>query len=85
MRVEDEQKGRPIGDKKYEGYCIDLIAKIEEFLGIRCEFEIVSDGNYGSLNAQTRQWDGLIKQLLELVSKSLLQNMYHSLRRLVIP
>ncbi|XP_011503697.1 PREDICTED: glutamate receptor ionotropic, kainate 2-like [Ceratosolen solmsi marchali] len=66
MQVEDEIKGRSIGDKKYEGYCIDLIAKIENFLGIRCEFEIVQDGNYGSLNPRTRQWNGLIKQLLEL-------------------
>ncbi|CAB0041632.1 unnamed protein product [Trichogramma brassicae] len=57
--------GRVIGDRKFEGYCIDLIAKIEEFLGIRCEFQIVPDGNYGSLNPQTKQWNGLIKQLLE--------------------
>lgn len=68
MLAEGDTKGRPIGDKKYQGYCIDLISKIEEFLKIKCDFYIVPDTEYGSLNPQTHQWNGLIKQLLELVS-----------------
>jgi ionotropic glutamate receptor len=68
MQMEDETKGRSIGNKKYEGYCIDLIEKIEEYLKIKCEFEIVQDGKYGAWDPQTKQWNGLIKQLLELVS-----------------
>lgn len=68
IEIKDDRKGRSIGDKKYEGFCIDLIAKVEEFLGIRCEFELVPDGQYGSYNPVTKQWNGLLKQLLELVS-----------------
>lgn len=67
MEVKDEEEGRYIGDKKYHGYCIDLIMKIEQYLGIRCDFEIVPDNNYGVYNPTTKQWNGLIKQLLELV------------------
>lgn len=61
--MESEDEGRLIGIKKYTGYCIDLIAKIEEYLKIKCEFEIVD--KYGSYNPFTKTWDGLIKQLLD--------------------
>nr|QGW50286.1 gustatory receptor 31 [Chouioia cunea] len=66
MAAEGDTKGRQIGDKMYQGYCIDLISKIEEFLKIKCEFELVPDKQYGALNPQTHQWNGLVKQLLEL-------------------
>lgn len=65
MLSEDETKGKLIGDKRYEGYCIDLIAMIEENLGIKCEFELTPDNKYGSYNPRTKQWDGILRQLLD--------------------
>ncbi|KAJ8684082.1 hypothetical protein QAD02_019874 [Eretmocerus hayati] len=64
--VPEEAKGRLIGEKKYIGYCIDLIEQIEQHLGIKCQFELVPDGKYGSRNPVTKQWDGLIRRLLDL-------------------
>ncbi|KAJ8687136.1 hypothetical protein QAD02_022930 [Eretmocerus hayati] len=67
MKVENgSMRGIRIGDQWYEGYCIDLIAKIEEVAKIKCEFEIVPDGQHGSYNPETGQWNGLIRRLLDL-------------------
>lgn len=64
--VDGSDRGRLIGDRRFEGYCVDLISRIEEFLGIRCEFYLVPDGNYGSRIPNTKKWNGIVKELLEL-------------------
>lgn len=36
-------------------------------------FELAPDGRYGSYNKKTKQWDGLVKQLLERVCSKLIK------------
>ncbi|XP_015599874.1 glutamate receptor ionotropic, kainate 2 isoform X2 [Cephus cinctus] len=62
---EGADRGILIGDKRYEGYCIDLIMEIAKNLKFQYVFELVPDGNYGSLDKKTNEWDGLIKRLLD--------------------
>lgn len=44
---------------------MDLIDRIAQLLGFKYVFELAPDGKYGSYNKATKQWDGLVKQLLD--------------------
>lgn len=59
------------GNDRYEGYSIDLIDEISKILGFKYVFELVGDNAYGSLDKNTKKWNGLVKQLLEHVSTSI--------------
>lgn len=52
------------GNAQYEGYSIDLISKIAQILGFSYIIRIVPDNRYGSYNKESREWDGMIKELL---------------------
>lgn len=54
-----------IGNAQFEGYSVDLIYEISKILGFNYMFRLVPDGRYGSYNNKTREWDGMIKELLD--------------------
>lgn len=56
------------GNARFEGYSFDLIDGIARHLGFSYRMELVPDGKYGSYNKKTKQWDGLVKHLLDRVS-----------------
>lgn len=56
------------GNDRFEGYSIDLIDGISKILGFKYIFELVPDGKYGSYNKITKNWDGLVRHLLDRVS-----------------
>jgi glutamate receptor, ionotropic, invertebrate len=56
------------GNQRFEGYSLDLIDAISKVLHFNYRFELVPDKNYGSYNKDTKQWDGLVKHLLDRVS-----------------
>ncbi|TMW39962.1 hypothetical protein DOY81_014957, partial [Sarcophaga bullata] len=53
------------GNARYEGYSMDLIDAIAKFLNFKYEFQLAPDGKYGAYNKVTKQWDGLVRQLLD--------------------
>nr|CAD7453108.1 unnamed protein product [Timema tahoe] len=53
------------GNAQFEGYGIDLIHEISRILGFNYTFKLVPDGRYGSLNRETKEWDGMMKELLD--------------------
>lgn len=57
------------GNDRYEGFSMDLIAAIAKELRFQFRLELVPDNKYGSYNKVTKKWDGLVKQLLDRVSK----------------
>lgn len=57
------------GNARFEGYSLDLIDAISKTLKFNYVFELVPDGNYGSYNKDTKKWNGLVKHLLDRVSK----------------
>ncbi|XP_016946037.3 glutamate receptor ionotropic, kainate 2 isoform X1 [Drosophila suzukii] len=61
MMKEDHENFR--GREKYEGYAVDLIRKLSELLDFDYEFMIVN-GN-GKYNPETKQWDGIIRKLID--------------------
>ncbi|KAL9925587.1 glutamate receptor ionotropic, kainate 2 isoform X1 [Glossina fuscipes] len=53
------------GNARYEGYSMDLIDAIAKKLEFKYEFQLAPDGRYGSYNKDTKQWDGLVRQILD--------------------
>lgn len=72
MRKDSSEK--LTGNAQFEGYSVDLIHEISKILGFNYTFRLVPDGRYGSLNRETKEWDGMMKELLDQVSK---HNHYH--------
>ncbi|XP_076391786.1 kainate-type ionotropic glutamate receptor subunit 1D isoform X3 [Megachile rotundata] len=63
MRKDSSEK--LTGNAQFEGYSIDLIYEISRILGFNYTFHLVPDGRYGSYNKQTKEWDGMMKELLD--------------------
>ncbi|XP_002002744.3 glutamate receptor ionotropic, kainate 2 [Drosophila mojavensis] len=61
MMKQDHENFR--GQEKYEGYAVDLIRKLSELMEFDYEFMIVN-GN-GKYNPETKQWDGIIRKLID--------------------
>lgn len=67
MEVSDSSnRGILIGQKRYEGYCIDLIDYIAKEVGFKYNYEVI-DGPQGSFDPKTKTWNGLIRRLLDRV------------------
>lgn len=63
MRKEASEK--LTGNAQFEGYAIDLVHEISKVLGFNYTFKLAPDGRYGSYNRETKEWDGMIRELLE--------------------
>ena len=57
--VVKDKNGNPV----YEGYCMDLLAKIAEKLDFEFEVVIAPDKKYGKKDEASGEWDGLIGDL----------------------
>lgn len=66
MRRESSQK--LVGNDQFEGYAIDLIDEISKLLGFNYTLKLVPDGRYGSYNEETKEWDGMMGELLQQVT-----------------
>nr|APC94261.1 ionotropic receptor 7 [Pyrrhalta maculicollis] len=56
------------GNEMYEGYAIDLIAKLAEMEGFNYTFIVREDKSNGAYENKTKQWTGMIGDLLNNVS-----------------
>nr|QHN69189.1 ionotropic receptor 8 [Sirex nitobei] len=63
MRKDSSEK--LTGNAQFEGYSVDLIHEISRILGFNYTFRLVPDGRYGSMNRETKEWDGMMKELLD--------------------
>lgn len=57
------------GNDRFEGYCIDLLRELSGILGFRYELRLVEDGKYGALDESTGQWNGMVRELMDHVSR----------------
>ncbi|XP_058809851.1 glutamate receptor ionotropic, kainate 2-like [Phymastichus coffea] len=53
------------GNSQFEGYSVDLIQEIARILKFNYTIRLVPDGRYGSYNRELKEWDGMIKELLD--------------------
>jgi len=66
--------GNLTGNAMYEGFCIDLLKDVAALVGFQYIIEIVPDGKYGVEDPITKQWNGVIRELLDNVSSF---NLFH--------
>lgn len=69
--VDGSNRGVLIDQRRYEGYCIDLIENIANILRFKYQFELVPDGQYGKYDDKKKSWNGLIRRLLDRVCRIL--------------
>ncbi|CAF4809832.1 unnamed protein product, partial [Rotaria socialis] len=51
-----------------EGFCLDLAERVCSILNITCKFRIVHDGGFGSKNATSGTWDGMVGEVVSRVA-----------------
>ena len=44
-----------------------MLDKIQEMVGFKYNIRLVRDGYYGAFNPKTRQWNGMIRELIDKV------------------
>ncbi|TMW44676.1 hypothetical protein DOY81_010241, partial [Sarcophaga bullata] len=49
----------------YRKEATDVKMPSPKFLNFKYEFQLAPDGKYGAYNKVTKQWDGLVRQLLD--------------------
>ncbi|KAG8194654.1 hypothetical protein JTE90_003126 [Oedothorax gibbosus] len=52
------------GNKRFEGYCIDLLEALAELLTFTFEIHVVKDGKSGSFDKDTKTWNGMIGEVV---------------------
>ncbi|OXU29041.1 hypothetical protein TSAR_002081 [Trichomalopsis sarcophagae] len=53
------------GNEQYEGFAIDIIHEISKMLGFNYTFSVQMDNVYGSLNQDTKQWNGMLRKIID--------------------
>ncbi|XP_017488759.1 PREDICTED: glutamate receptor ionotropic, kainate 2-like, partial [Rhagoletis zephyria] len=48
-----------------EGFCVDLLKTIAENLKFQFELYLVPDGKYGAENTTTKEWNGLVREIID--------------------
>lgn len=56
------------GNSKYEGFCIDLLHRIASQVGFHYAITLVPDNKYGAYDPTTKQWNGIVRELMDKVN-----------------
>lgn len=64
------KEGNMTGNERYEGFCIDLLNKIATQIGFHYSIRLVPDHMYGVYDTESKQWNGIVKELMERVWKN---------------
>lgn len=62
------REGNLTGNARFEGFCIDLLKWIAGQVGFQYTIRLVPDNVYGVYDPETKQWNGIVHQLMEKVS-----------------
>lgn len=55
------------GNARFEGFCIDLLKWIAGQVGFQYSIQLVPDHMYGVYDPETKQWNGIVRELMEKV------------------
>ncbi|XP_075215419.1 glutamate receptor ionotropic, kainate 2 [Lycorma delicatula] len=53
------------GNARFEGFCIDLLKWIATQVGFHYSIRLVPDHMYGVYDPQTKEWNGIVRELME--------------------
>ncbi|XP_022124667.2 glutamate receptor ionotropic, kainate 2 [Pieris rapae] len=62
--MRQQSADRLSGNERYEGFCIELIERLAQLLQFNYTLVEQPDGNYGSRNKTTGQWNGMMHRLM---------------------
>lgn len=65
------EKNSSNGKQNYEGFCLDLLEAIAEHLGFSYTLYLVPDGKFGAQDTTTKEWNGLVKELIDKVKRNI--------------
>ncbi|RWS02104.1 glutamate receptor ionotropic: kainate 2-like protein, partial [Dinothrombium tinctorium] len=57
--------GNHTGNDRFEGFCIELLQAIANYLGFQYELYTVPDGKFGAENTTTGEWNGLVREIID--------------------
>ena len=63
-RSPDEGPSHVLNSDEFEGFCVDLAEEIGRLLNIKFYFRHVKDGQYGAPDPITKEWNGMIGELI---------------------
>ena len=55
------------GNARFHGYCVDLLEHIARILDFKYIIHEVGDGTYGSPEGPTKEWTGMVRELMDKV------------------
>ena len=64
MRNPDYPRNSP---DEFMGYCIDMLKELQDIMGFNTNISLVKDGVYGSLDPDSKTWNGMIRALIDQV------------------
>ncbi|CAH2062145.1 unnamed protein product, partial [Iphiclides podalirius] len=53
------------GNARFEGFCIDLLARVAARAGFHYTLRLVPDNMYGARDPETGQWNGIVRELMD--------------------
>lgn len=56
------------GNDRYEGFGNDLIHELSLMLGFNYTYVVQEDNKYGSLDKETKEWNGMMREIMDGVS-----------------
>lgn len=62
------------GNARFEGFCIDLLKWIASQVGFQYAIRLVPDHMYGVYDPKTKEWNGIVRELMEKVKRKILRN-----------
>jgi len=57
------------GNAQFEGFGIELIDELSKKLGFSYTFYLQPDNKYGGLDPKTGEWNGMLREIIDNVSK----------------
>ncbi|CAB0008629.1 unnamed protein product [Nesidiocoris tenuis] len=59
------KEGNATGNARYEGFCIDLLRSVASQVGFQYAIRLVPDHMYGVYDPETKEWNGIVRELIE--------------------
>ena len=67
MMLKEDPNGELTGNAKFEGYCVDLLEELAKILKFNYSIHLVGDGKYGAPEGPTKDWTGMVRELMDKV------------------
>jgi len=65
--LKDDPNNTLVGNDRFEGFCVDLIAEVANILLFNYTLRLVPDKKYGAPVGPKEEWNGMVKELMDKV------------------